>query len=121
MIALNKETFDKIKKELMYIGILLIVLFIIFKIVYYKGSFIVSLRFAASLFWMFILPGYFIMFYWKEKLDFAERLVIGIGLSAAAIGIASYYIGLAGLNIKYHGIILPLMMILIGLIINFRK
>ena len=121
MIALNKETFEQIRKELMYSGVLFIVIFTIFKLIYYKDSFSASLVFVASLFWMFVLSGYFIMFYWKEKLDFMERLIIGIALSAAVIGISSYYIGLTGLNIRYHGTILPLAMILIGLGINFRK
>ena len=121
MIALNKETFDDIKRELGYIGILFVLIFIIFKIIYFKNSFSDSLVFVASLFWMFVLSGYFIMFYWKEKLDFMERLIIGIALSAAVIGISSYYIGLTGLNIRYHGTILPLAMIAIGLWIAFRK
>ena len=118
---MNKETFEKIKKELSYLGILFIVIFIIFKLIYYKDQFLASLRIVASLFWMFVLPSYFIIFYWEEKLEFAERIIIGIALSAAVIGIFSYYLGLIGLNIAYHGILLPSIMISIGLIINRRK
>ena len=118
---MNKETFNIIKKEALYIGLLFLVIFIIFKLIYYKGQFLASLRIVASLFWMFVLPSYFIMFYWKEKLEFAERIIIGIAISAAVIGIFSYYLGVIGLNIAYHGILLPLIMIAIGLIINWRK
>lgn len=118
---MNKETFNQIKRELSNLGILFIIVFIIFKIIYYKDSFLTSLRFVASLYWMFVLSSYFIMLYWKEKLDLMERMIIGIALSAAVIGISSYYVGLMGLNIKYHGILLPSIMILIGLIINLRK
>ena len=118
---MNKETFDLIKKEIIYIGILFLIVLIIFRIVYFKDNFITSFRVVLSLFWLFALPGYSIMFYWREKLDFTERIIIGIALSAAIIGIFSYYFGLMGLNMKYHGILLPLILILIGAAINLKK
>ena len=118
---MKKESFELMKKELAYIGMLFLIILLIFKIIYYKGNFIITLRFVASLFWLFALPGYFIMFYWKEKLEFTERFIIGIALSAAVIGILSYYIGLIGLNIKYHGILLPVLMIIAGIVINLKK
>jgi|TARA_Y100000310_G_scaffold336415_1_gene420886 uncharacterized membrane protein len=118
---LNKEVFKIVKDEVKYIGILLVAALIIFKIVYFKENLIVIFRSVISLFWLFVLPGYIIMLYWREKLGFTERFVIGIGLSAAVIGIFSYYFGLLGLNIKYHGVLLPIILILIGIIINLRK
>ena len=121
LIALNKETFNLIKKELGHIGILFLIIFIIFKIIYFKDNFIVSLRFVASLFWIFVLPGYFIMLYWKEQIDFTERLIIVVALSAAVIGVSSYYIGLIGLSIKHHGILLPFALIIAGIMINLKK
>ena len=121
MIVLKKEAFSLAKKELKYLGLLFLLLFIIFKIAFYKENLIVLFRNVLSLFWLFALPGYFIMFYWKEKLDFLERFLIGIALSAAVIGILSYYLGLIGLNIKYHALMLPLFLILVGVMLNFRK
>ena len=61
------------------------------------------------------------MLYWEDKLSFTERLVIGVGVSAALIGISSYYLGITGLNIKYHTFILPTAFILIGIVISLRK
>jgi len=113
--------FCVIKKEFVYIGILFLIALIIFKIAFYKESFFVLLRNVLALFWLFVLPGYFIMLYWKEKLEFIERFIIGIGLSAAIIGISSYYIGLIGLNIKFHTIVLPLILILVGIIMSLRR
>jgi len=118
---LKKEIFEKVKKELKYIGILFLLILIIFKIAFYKEDIGVLLRSVLSLFWLFVLPGYFIMLYWEEKLGFTERFVIGIILSAAIIGIASYYLGLIGLNIKYHTIVLPLVLIFIGIVVNLRN
>ena len=108
-------------KELKYVGLLFIIVIITFKIAFFKENIISLIRSVLSLFWLFVLPGYFLMLYWKEKLEFTERFIIGIVLSAAIIGIFSYYLGLIGLNIKYHTILLPLILILIGVIINFRK
>jgi len=118
---LNKEVFNSTKEESKYIGILFIVGLVIFKIIYFKESLAVLLKIAASLFWLFVIPGYFAMLYWKNKLEFAERFVVGIALSAALIGIFSYYLGLIGLNMKYHAFILPPVIIIIGLVAAIRK
>jgi len=116
---LKKEIFDF--KELKYLGILFLLALIVFKIAFFKENLIVLFRTVFSLFWLFALPGYFIMLYWKEKLGFLERFVIGILMSAAIIGITSYYLGLWILSIKYHAIVLPLSLIAIGIAINMRK
>ncbi|MBI2101441.1 hypothetical protein HYT53_02420 [Candidatus Woesearchaeota archaeon] len=109
------------RKELAKLGILFLLFILIFKIIYFNESFFVVFRAVIAIFWMFALPGYFLMLYWHEKLEFLERLIAGIALSAAVIGISSYYAGLIGLNIKYHTIILPAVLIVLGIIINFRK
>src|SRR3989338_5740309 len=112
-IALKKEIFDL--KELKYPGILFLLALIAFKISFFRENSIILLRSVVAIFWLFVLPGYFIMLYWKNKLDFIERAVAGIGISAAIMGILSYYISLAGLNLRFHAIILPLIIVLQGL------
>lgn len=116
---MKKEIFNL--RDLQYLGILFLLALIAFKIAFFKEDIIILLRNVLSLFWLFVLPGYFIMCYWKEKIGFMERFFIGILLSAAIIGISSYYIGIAGLNIKFHAIILPLVIIFTGVIINLKK
>ncbi len=118
---MNKENLNRVKKEFTYLGILLVVFIVLFQAIFFKENFLINLRTVLSIFWMFILPGYFILFYWQEKLDFTERTIISIALSAAIIGIFSYYFGFIGLNIKYHAIIFPLVLISIGIFINLRK
>jgi uncharacterized membrane protein len=120
-IALKKEVFEIVKKELQYIGILFLVALVMFKIVFFKENIIVLFRMVLSLFWLFVLPGYFLMLYWKEKLGFLERFIIGIALSIAIVGTFSYYLGLLGLHIKFQATVLPLVLILIGAVINLRK
>ena len=115
MIALKKEVFETVKRELMLIGLSFLLLLVIFKLVFFKENPLVLFRNVLSLFWLFVLPGYFVMLYWKE-LEFFERLVIGAVLAAGTIGVASYYLGLIGLDIRYHSILLPLAVILLGTI-----
>jgi len=93
------------------------------KIVFYKQDVASTTRTALALFWMFALPGYALLYYWKERLDFGERIVIGTALGAAVTAIASYYLGLVGLPLKYHGILLPVAMLLVAgiLIIKSKK
>ena len=121
MIALRKEIFEELKKELMYLGLIFIIALVSFKIAFFKESTAVLLRNVLSLFWLFALPGYSIMFYWHEKLSFLERFIVGFMIAAAVIGIFSYYFGLLGINVKFHAFALPLILILVGIVINFRK
>ena len=102
-------------------GFLFLISFIILKIAFFKEDFIILLRNVFSLFWLFVLPGYFIMLFWKDKIGFLERFVIGIAISAGVTGIASYYLGLMGLNIEYHSILLPIVLILFGVAVNLKK
>lgn len=118
---MKKEDFDAIKRELRHIGLIFLLSLIIFKIAFFKENIVVLLRNVVSLFWLFVLPGYFIMLYWKEQLGFAERFVISIMLSAAVIGMASYYLGLIGLDLRFHSIILPPILMLVGIIIFLKR
>ncbi|MFH1324012.1 MAG: hypothetical protein ABIH64_02080 [Nanoarchaeota archaeon] len=117
----NKQLFKKVIKESKYILILAVISIIALKILFFKESFAVILRLTLSFFWVFIIPGISVMFYWEDKLSFTERLIIGVGLSSAMIGISSYYIGLIGLNIRYHVFILPSVIIIAGIFISSRK
>lgn len=117
---MKKETFDLLKKELSIIGLIFIAAFIAFKIIFLTENLFVVLRAVFAIFWLFVLPGYFVMFYWKEELKLFERLIIGIAVGTAVIGLASYYIGLLGLHIKYHTVVLPIVLIILGLMINWK-
>jgi len=111
----------KLKDEMIYIGIAFVLLNIILKVVFYKELFLNTLKISFGIFWIFVVPGYFMMFYWEKELDFFSRLIIGVAVAGALIGILSYYIGLIGLNIKYHTIIFPIAIILICLFLNRKK
>ncbi|MFH0979310.1 MAG: hypothetical protein V1837_08505 [Candidatus Woesearchaeota archaeon] len=109
------------RKEISVLATLFIVLFIIAKIVFFLENFFVVLRLVASLFWLFVLPGYAIMLYWNESLDLPKRLLLGFALSAAVLGISSYYLGILGLHIRYHLFVIPTAMIILGIVLEVKK
>jgi len=117
----KQDSNNEIKKEIRLLMLILIVSILALKILFFREELLVITRLILAFFWVFIIPGYIIMLYWKEKLRFYERLIIGVGLSGAIIGISSYYLGLLGVNIKYHTIILPLLYILVGFIFVFKN
>lgn len=116
----KNELIIKMKKELIYLGLTLVGGIIVFKILFYNESIINVIRTITSLFWLFVIPGFALMYYWHEKLEFVERLVIGTVLGIAVIGIASYYIALIGFNVKYHWL-LPFIFLLAAGIILWKK
>ena len=119
---MRKEIFDLLKKEIIYICLLFLLVLAVFKIAFYNESFFALFRNVLSLFWLFVLPGYFAMLYWHGNLEFFERFVLGIMLAAGITGITSYYLGLIGLNVKYHTILLPLLLMIAGyLFANSKK
>lgn len=105
-------------KQFKNLIITFIIAILIFKLVFYKESFITIIRIVAIFFWIFVLPGFIFLF--NYKLNFVEKLVISIAISTALIGITSYYLGLLGLNIKHHWI-LPLIYLIIGFLIKNVK
>ena len=113
--------YSKLKSEAIRLSAVLLALVIIIKIVFYKQDIVTTTRTALALFWMFVLPGYALLYYWKDRLDFGERIVIGIATAAAVIAIASYYMGLLGLPVSLHGIVLPVVMLAAAYLIMKRK
>jgi hypothetical protein len=112
---------EELKRELLNIAIAFVAVVILFKIVYYNESIMVVIRMVASLFWLFTLPGMAILYFWKEKLNVAIRILMGTVMGMATVGIASYYLGLIGLNLKYQTLVLPLAIIIAVAVILFKK
>ena len=118
---MNRELLAKVKNELVYMAISLAFFIIVFKLIFYKEPVFSVARLVLSLFWLFALPGYSVMLYWHEKLEFKERLVIGTAIAAAITGIGSYYLGLFGVDIRYHAVLLPLTIAISGALLSLSK
>ena len=107
-------------KELKALGLIFAGSLVLMQVLFYKEGFFVNLRVTVGLFWLFVLPGIAVMHYWHEKMGFLSRLLIGIAVSVSVLGIGSYYLGLLGVNIKYHSFIFPPVMMLTGIYMRFR-
>ncbi|MBN1156904.1 hypothetical protein JXA85_04755 [Candidatus Woesearchaeota archaeon] len=118
---MDKEFEDRLKKESMYLLGLLLAFMLVLKIVFHKEGFSVIIRTALSFFWLLVLPAFSIMYYWKKYLSFGERFIISIPLNAAVTGILSYNLGLIGLHSRYHGIVIPVVMLAVGTLIILKK
>ncbi len=110
-----KDLIKLIKTELKYLGYLFLALLVIFKIVFYKENTLILIRTIVALFWLFILPGFTLMYIWKEKFDFLERLISGFVLGIALVGLTSYYLTLSKLNIGWQYILVPLIFLAISI------
>jgi uncharacterized membrane protein len=94
------------------LGLGFIITFTIIRLLFYKEEIITVFRVAAAFYWLLILPGIGITYLWK--LDFVERFVLSITLSAAIIGIFSYYLGLVGIHVKTSAYLLPVLSMIVG-------
>lgn len=108
----------KLKQELKWLALGYAVLSIAAFIAFQKSSIMEVLRTTASLYWMFVLPGYSLALCSRQ--GFMERIIIGVSVQTAVFGLASYYAGLLGWHIATHGAVLPAISIIIGVVL-WRK
>ncbi len=106
---------EHVKTELKILGLGYIVLSIVFMIAFQKSNILEVLRVTASVYWMFVLPGYVLTLCSRQP--FMERLIIGIVLQVAVFANASYYFGLLGWHVSTHGLLLPLGSIAVGILV----
>ncbi|MBI3037320.1 hypothetical protein HYY73_06265 [Candidatus Woesearchaeota archaeon] len=96
-----------LRKEAKYLAAAFVIAAIVLKIAFHREDLLGITKAAASVMWLFVLPGYAIMLHWRENLEVIERLFAGTVAAMAINGIASYYLGLAGLKIQNQTILLP--------------
>ncbi len=104
-----------LKSELKALGIGLIALTAVIWFAFPESATMQVVRTAASLYWIFVIPGYALSLCSKQP--FVDRLIIGIAVQTAAYGLASYYLGLAGWHVATHGLVLPAVSIVVGVIL----
>ena len=93
-------------------GGLLALLFLVF----YREQIGPVFRLWTTLVWLFLIPGYALLCW--STLRFSLKLAFGIGLQLALLVILSYWLSWMGLSLKFHGIVLPLLAISIGLALH---
>ena len=112
---------ESITTEIKKLGITLIIAIAAFKIAFYKESIINILRIILSSYWLFILPGYAILLKFKENFEFSVRFILGTVLGLGIYGVFSYYLGLVGINVHYHWMIIPTAIIAVMALIILIK
>lgn len=102
-----EQTTKSHSEEFTRLAITFALLAILLKIAFYNETIITTIKTTATIFWLLIIPGYCATLIWKEENSLLERIIISIPVSAAILGITSYYLGLAGVNLKIQTYILP--------------
>ena len=108
-------------KEKAYLFLVWLGLFAILQIVFYKENFLSTVRISLSIYFMSVVAGFSWMYYWYEKLDFLERLVLGSVLGLALSGVSMYYLSFIGIGPKITSWIMPLLFGVLGLIFVFYR
>ena len=98
----------QLKQEVMKLGILLVAVYAAVQIAFYKESPIMVIRLVLSLFFLFVIPGWRVLYILREKIGFLERAISGTLLFAGIFMIMAYYGGFVGVHIKYSTWIIPL-------------
>ncbi len=123
MLALHKalELGNGAKEHGKVLGVSLMLLFAVVYIAFFKESVGVVVKLTLSLFWLYLIPGYFLLGLASDKLDSAERVVLGIVVGLGFYGVVGYNLGLLGVRISLQRWIVPLVGIGIGTIFMIRN
>lgn len=105
--------------DLHKLGISYLAAVLVFQIVFFRGDPLANFMAVSSLFWLLVLPGLMITYIWR--MGFAERFALSVAISSAVVGIGSYYLGLAGVDVKISSVVIPAVFIIIGLVVVFRN
>jgi uncharacterized membrane protein len=117
---LKKQHFNKIKDDVYGLIISFVILVVIFKMVVFKESLLGIFITVVSLYWLYVLPGFFVLSYWKERFSILERLIMGFVVGIVVVSLPSYYLGVFGLHMSTH-VFIPLVIIMIMSAIFYFK
>ena len=109
-----REYMRELKQEAAWLAATFAVFMVILYIAYQDESIAAVAKTAAATYWLFVIPGYAVMFHWRAQLGFIERIVAGTVAAMVVVGVASYYLGLMGLKLQNQTLILPALVIIIS-------
>lgn len=102
------------------LGLSFAISLLVFRIVFFNESSILVVRSAFAAYWVLVLPGIGATYLFRG-LAFIERLAVSVPISAALIGISSYYLGLLGVHVKYSVISMPVIFISVSMYLMLRE
>tara|TARA_Y100000310_G_C20199126_1_gene586045 strand:+ start:201 stop:575 length:375 start_codon:yes stop_codon:yes gene_type:complete len=111
-----------ILNDLKLLLIIFIMMFVFFKIYYFNENFFLILKLILSHFYLFLLPGYCLMFYYLKELKFYERFIIGMGLGYGIQPLIVYLIVyIFKVNMLNFNVFVSFFMLFSGLLIGYYK
>ena len=112
---------ELIKSEIpRLIGVFVIIL-LAFLIAFHKSSLTQIVKITSAFLFLFFLPGYSIMLYWRKSLSFTIRTITGIAVGSGVVGIMSYYLGVIGMNVNSHHVFVPIILIVAGIVLGSQS
>ncbi|MBW2974426.1 hypothetical protein KY366_01795 [Candidatus Woesearchaeota archaeon] len=112
---------QQLKKEGIIIGELFLIFLVIFKFLFLKSSFILVFRTVFSIFWLYLIPGFCLMYYFVEKMDIVERMIIGTIFGFAVSSLFGYNLGLMGIKVGVQVLLIPVSALVVSAFIIYRK
>jgi len=104
-----------VKQEVQYLLAGYVALSIVFFVAFRQSPLMDVLRTTASIYWMFVLPGYALALCSRQ--GFVDRVLIGTSVQVGVFGLASYYLSLMGWSLATHGLVLPVFSIIVGIVL----
>lgn len=101
----NKKT--ALVKDIKLLVVIFAIIIVMLKILFFKESLFNIIKMTSSFYYLFILPGFSLLYYWKKELSFLERFVMGFATSLALVGVLGYYFGLVGIKLNIFAWMLP--------------
>lgn len=103
-------------------GIFVIILYAFFQIFYWKDNVWNIMLMIIGQLYLFIIPGFVLMLYFRDKISFIYRLLMGIGLGYSSNILVTYYLNLLiKVNISKFYYFIPLVLMAIGIVLLLIK
>jgi len=107
-------------EDIKNLGGLVTIAVVIVQVFFSKTNILITARLVISLVWISLIPGYGLLLTWRERLTFLEYSVLAAFVGASVTGILSYHLGLIGVNLSSQPILLPLILLMIGIAIEWK-
>lgn len=90
------------------------VLAVMLQIIFYRESPLVIIKVVIAIAYLAIIPGALILHWLIPKISVVEKIIVGSLLSAALVGMFSYYLGIVGILMPVQLWILSPIMIIVA-------
>ena len=118
----QKNWHNELKEEFKMLGWSLLALYAFFQIWYVHESPFIVAKIIIAQAYLFIVPGFILMLYFKDSIEFIFRLLTGVVLGYSASILVTIYLNVfLQTNISNYYWMSPLIVSGVGLFIAYRK